>query len=178
VTTDEGMQIAVEQQCARERKQMSNMPLTWLIEALRSNHYTQGRGKLASRGDGDSGWKYCCLGVACELYQVHVGGLSIDASGKFKTYDREESHLPEKVRKWLGFDGNGGEFVERQPSPDGRDRRADRVREVCPTAPAAVPREDKTYENLVDANDDGYFTFAEIANILEAGQVRPEADVA
>lgn len=172
MTTDEGMQLAVESQCARERKHMSNMPLTWLIEALRSGRYIQGRSKLASRKDGEKDFTYCCLGVACELYQVHVGGLDIYDTGLSKHYDREVSHLPLKVRKWLGFKDSGGEFITPLPTPDGRDRRADRFREIDPTTAFAVPRSNKTYCNLVDANDDGYFTFAEIADILEAGQVR------
>ncbi len=174
MTTDEAMQMRVQADCARERKHLSNMPLTWLIEALRSGNYTQGRGKLAQWRDGEKGFKYCCLGVACELYQRHVGGLSIDTikDGEEKIYDREHSHLPEKVRKWLGFKDCGGEFVESLPSPDGRDRRADRVRELAPTSPIATPRVNKTYVNLVDANDDGWFTFLEIADILDAGKVR------
>lgn len=110
-------------------------------------------------------------GVACELYQRHVGGLSIHVGSTEKTYDRENTHLPEKVREWLGFSESGGDFVEKLPTPDGRDRRTDLILLLNPEA-TNTPRHEKTFENLVDANDDGYFTFEEIADILEAGKVR------
>jgi len=43
------------------------------IEALRSGKYVQGRKALACK-DGEE-WKYCCLGVACELWQEIYGNL-------------------------------------------------------------------------------------------------------
>jgi hypothetical protein len=146
-------------------------PVQLLIEALRSGNYTQGRSRLAGFDLSQKQWQYCCLGVACELYQEHVGGLPVEIRDGEKLYDRQNSHLPEKVRKWLGFKEDGGSFVEALPSPDGRDRRTDRILAINPEATNQA-RQNKTYCNLVNANDDGYFTFEEIADILEAGKVR------
>jgi len=174
ITIDEGMMMRVRADAERERRNLSNMPLTWFIEALRSGRYVQGRGVLAVKPTAGGDWKYCCLGVACEVYQAHVGGLKVEIIGESeKRYDGCNSHLPKRVEQWLGFTGNsgGGDFVEKLPTPDGRDRRTDLILSLNPEA-TNTPRHEKTFQNLVDANDDGYFTFLEIADILEAGKVR------
>jgi hypothetical protein len=151
-------------------------PLTWLIEGLRSGRYTQGRGKLAAKEHSEGDFCYCCLGVACELYQVHVGGLRITVTGSgVKSYDGDDTHLPEKVREWLGFECKGGAFVSPLPSPDGEDRKAKQQQTLLDAlgqGGKAWFRPSGTYENLVDANDDGYFTFDEIADLLDAGKVK------
>lgn len=76
-------------------------PMILWIEALRSGDYKQGRNQLR-RDD-----KFCCLGVACEVYEKHVGGLDIHAmndgviSGRVDySYDGEYSGWPNVVRDW------------------------------------------------------------------------------
>ena len=67
------------------------------VEALRSGDYKQGRGTLHD----DQG--FCCLGVACEVYQECVGGLFIhrmDLSG-FHEYNGHGGDLPPALTKWL-----------------------------------------------------------------------------
>ncbi len=48
---------------------IENMRL-W-VAALRSGEFAQGRKRLAQSGDGGATWRYCCLGVACELAIRH-----------------------------------------------------------------------------------------------------------
>jgi hypothetical protein len=82
---------------------------------LRSGNYTQGRSRLAGFDLSQKQWQYCCLGVACELYQEHVGGLPVQILDGEKQYDRQNSHLPEKVRKWLGFKETAAALLKRSP---------------------------------------------------------------
>lgn len=56
---------------------------------------------------------YCCLGVACELYQDEVGDLKVKKHGGhfFYSEDNGKSYnawLPPKVQKWLGFKDDVG----------------------------------------------------------------------
>jgi hypothetical protein len=81
----------------------------WL-EALESGDYKQTRDVLH---DDDGG--YCCLGVACDLYEKHEGpldkkwrgGISVALSKRFTTDD--EGSGAEVVKSWLGLvDDEGG----------------------------------------------------------------------
>ena len=79
-------------------------------EVLRSGEYKQGRSYLARDG------KFCCLGVACELYQKEVGDLVVEVESFSTTrYDNSVHVLPRKVQDWLGITENGelkkGEYV-------------------------------------------------------------------
>lgn len=70
----------------------------WL-KALRSGEYRQGRGQLRNNKG-----EYCCLGVACEVYQKEgPGDLEIDDLGYVTSYDGDTGHLPKKVADWLGI---------------------------------------------------------------------------
>lgn len=81
------------------------------VKALRSGKYKQAKEVLSDRKG------YCCLGVACEVYQKKVGDLVIDRLSvgsvegkkvKCVSYDNEKYTLPDKVRKWLGLSENDG----------------------------------------------------------------------
>lgn len=67
-----------------------------LISALRSGEYKQGQRCLR---DGD---KFCCLGVACDIYSKEnkVEWSGID--GGFFFLD-SRNYLPEEVRDYFGF---------------------------------------------------------------------------
>ncbi len=77
------------------------------VAALRSGKYKQGAFTLHRKN------KFCCLGVACELYQREVGGLEIKKEIKeflvddgyrediCVCYDGDSYLLPNKVRNWL-----------------------------------------------------------------------------
>jgi hypothetical protein len=79
------------------------------VAALRSGEYAQTRGFLHDSNG------YCCLGVACDLYQKEVGGLLVRVEsvavghgdklvGEHATYyDGQHGVLPVAVRDWLGL---------------------------------------------------------------------------
>lgn len=105
-----------------------------LVQALRSGEYQQTRRRLHRPDIG-----YCCLGVACEVYQKHVGGLAIDGSSVLgKCYDGERDMLPPKVAQWLKF------------TPAGQFKRADGSVTSC-----------------ITLNDEKLKSFAEIADEIE-----------
>lgn len=71
---------------------------TW-VERLRDPNSKQGRGVL-----GTSDGNRCCLGVACDI-AVENGVIPAPTPREYGIlhYDGESTYLPEKVRKWFGF---------------------------------------------------------------------------
>lgn len=90
-----------------------------VADALRSGKYKQGRGTLCRWADSDdsgamvarepSEFKYCCLGVACEVYQEHVGDLTTSDTVNcyHKRFNGETGFLPSVVQNWLKMDRRG-----------------------------------------------------------------------
>lgn len=134
----------------------------WVAE-LRSGKYEQGDGKLhkiTPKGED----QFCCLGVACELYEQKVGGLHPrqmphrDYEGNivigYSTYsgpvppehsgDGFAYTLPPEVTEWLGLASDDGSFSD--------------------AAPNDLPEESST--SLANLNDSGR-TFGEIADTIE-----------
>lgn len=75
------------------------------IAALRSGAYKQGTQWLRN------GNEFCCLGVACDLYnKTHKRGLDIRKEGGEYYFDGSADYLPNKVQKWLGMSTASGEF--------------------------------------------------------------------
>jgi hypothetical protein len=73
--------------------------------ALYSGAYIQGRGKLLKDG------KYCCLGVACEVFRPELGILSWEGypdEGMIFEIDGDQSSLslPDSLRRYLGLSAN------------------------------------------------------------------------
>lgn len=114
-------------------------------EALRSGKYKQGRFALKRSDDGET-WSYCCLGVACELYNEVVKPLETDVigSGDYRktTFDTCTGVMPRQVSKWLQMDNIG-----RFDTPIG----------VC---------------TLTSENDHAGKTFEQIADIIESADFR------
>ena len=86
-----------------------------VAQALESGEYEQGKGFLCVDG------KYCCLGVATEVYMKHYSQFiskttSIIKAGKVTCYEcwNEQStdYLLSPVREWLGFETSRGNFNE------------------------------------------------------------------
>lgn len=71
----------------------------WL-EALESGEYKQTTGVLRREGDGNEEFRYCCLGVACEV------------ANKFSKEDYFElsngSVLPISLARFIGISEDGG----------------------------------------------------------------------
>ncbi len=118
-------------------------PQEILVKALRSGDYKQDTGQLAKLDQEGDLIGNCCLGVACEEYQKIYGDLRIDHRMYTRHYDGHDTNLPEKVRIWLGFMTNLGEYTGTH---------------------------DEACSNLVDDNDYGV-TFDEIADKIENGMV-------
>jgi hypothetical protein len=125
-----------------------------LIAALRSGEYKQTQ--LALR----KGGAFCCLGVACELYRKEESAGYWDEDNWF-VLDVEwgpslqSEELPETVADWYGFSTTDGRWLGnflRLPRKDVLTTSDDPLGMVM---------------SLMAANDSGY-TFAEIADIIEA----------
>ncbi len=119
------------------------------VQALRSGDYEQTQGALCRTRDSGPGGNltprqagYCCLGVACDVYQKNEGGLRLgtddDLDDGYQTFDGEEGVLPDIVADWLGITHAGD-----------------------------LENNDRT--SLVDMNDEGA-TFSEIADLIDDGQ--------
>jgi hypothetical protein len=68
------------------------------VAALRSGEYQQGKDWLCKDGN------YCCLGVACDIYDKDVGFDNVKASTKGEvSYDGESSILLRKVSDYFGL---------------------------------------------------------------------------
>lgn len=104
----------------------------WL-KALRSGLYKQTRGQLRDeRG-------FCCLGVACEVYNLQQRkNHKKQLTSKYFRYDGEFSRLPIKVQRWLGLTSENGDYCRRLTST-----------------------------NLIHNNDQGV-SFNKIADIIES----------
>lgn len=80
------------------------------VQALRSGEYEQGRMFLNKCG------KFCCLGVACEVFnQANPGKLEIgiyDIDPDATTYDDLTGQLPSQVQQWLGLGTSLGDYIE------------------------------------------------------------------
>lgn len=110
------------------------------IEALRSGEYQQTPQRLCSLGEDGEPLGYCCLGVACEVYQKHEKRLAVrnDQEEQYRFYDNCSGVTPGVVRDWLGLrNAHGG------------------------------PDDVESTISLVELNDRDKKTFAEIADILE-----------
>ena len=79
---------------------MNDNAKTW-VEALRSGKYKQGTGQLRYEEE------FCCLGVACDLYDA--SRWETDKDGEL-TFMDEMSVLPIKVMDWLGLEYDDGAF--------------------------------------------------------------------
>lgn len=109
------------------------------IKALRSGEYSQITGSLSKTerdGSGSEETGFCCLGVACDLFNKFImieGELDRWVSPERKTYNDsgssifvrqfkddsvsgecgyEDAQLPHEVQSWLGLTSNSGEFKE------------------------------------------------------------------
>lgn len=79
------------------------------IDALRSKEFLQTQGRLLHFDDLTSEHRYCCLGVACELYSWNVGGYW-DYDSAFvadpMTVDGSQNYnytTPPIVAQWYGI---------------------------------------------------------------------------
>jgi len=91
------------------------------VKALQSGEYKQGIGSLCADN------LYCCLGVACELYQKATNKLVIEEKSAgfgavMRCYNRMASILPPEVIEWLGLRDERGSFGRNRILTDENDR--------------------------------------------------------
>jgi len=117
------------------------------VDALRSGDYKQGRRALYD-GVTDS---FCCLGVACDLFAKEnpTEGRWRDDEFVVSGIDSSRASLPRPVADWLG--------MKREPK-------------FAYLQNAYARYGPDSGQNLVQDNDTRRFTFAEIANTIEARQ--------
>lgn len=138
------------------------------IDALRSGDYTQARGTLRETDREGNTVGYCCLGVLTEL-AVEAGVATrkgrADGSPNTCTYYHsannpeewgENSGLLRSVREWAGMEDSSGTLTE----------------EVVATRTYHNGYEevsvDDSYNSLIGLNDSAGYTFAQIADVIEA----------
>lgn len=122
------------------------------VEALRSGKYKQGFKGLCNNK------RYCCLGVACIVYQEHVGGLHVaeDADGTTR-FQFRTAYLPTQVAEWLDITCSGV---------------------LKTTVEAAIHKTDHMrigtgFDSLTALNDFAKdFDFAKIADLIESGNLK------
>jgi len=141
----------------------------WVNE-LRTTQVPQGYGFLTQTNP-DGRISQCCLGVVCELYQRHVGGLRIVAEeGGVISYNDNEHVLPTAVHKWLGLE-DGAPEVHFICGVDHDYLHLDEEREECGADPSRTD-DDSPLTQVTELNDgiNGYriHTFRQIADLLEA----------
>lgn len=127
------------------------------INALKSSKFKKSKGQLHYEENGKH--YYCCLGVACELYQKEthsdsslpkllIQKFSINEKGiskiKFYNYDGCSGYLPEKVVNWLGLKDCSGTFNN-----------------------TSLIKLNDTDDDPDIGNPEPDFSFKEIANIIE-----------
>lgn len=136
------MRILTEDQRARMRL---------LVEALRSGQYKQTTRKL--RRDTGTGSRFCCLGVACEIFRQQTGQGEWLQEGYYSPafmvdYDLSTTRMPTAVCEWFG--GMLGDFTLFSENADGWDTAAMK-------------------------NDSGW-SFIQIADALEATYLRTPSE--
>ena len=112
------------------------------VKALRSGEYKQGKYALCNPLTD----KYCCLGVAADLYVKEVGDIPVEDSGDLRAYDGRDVYPPPAVVEWVGLKDNSGRYVK--PGE-----------EVTPLGGIT---------SLAYNNDEDGFSFDQIADIIES----------
>lgn len=115
------------------------------VAALRSGRFVQGRLRLTTVRDDVT--RHCCLGVLCELaleagVELTVKERELSTGARRRTYDNITSYPPDAVLAWAGLD-----------VPD-------------PSVTVPFDGVGRSFR-LSDLNDDLYWTFTQIADVVE-----------
>lgn len=79
------------------------------IAALRSGDYQQGTGNLQHIYSADEGYKYCCLGVLCDIAKLHGVDVPTNEEGWYTSND-PDFLLDKNVRVWAGLNDDDGNY--------------------------------------------------------------------
>src|ERR1035437_1012294 len=116
---------------------MGNENVQSYLEALRSGRYEQAQGSLRE------GNRFCCLGVACDVYRELTGKGAGDTDVFVSDTGGDTNYMPPEVMKFYGFRNRRGEYDVSGPN---------------------VPHKRKLAD---DDNDEDRKSFSEIADIIE-----------
>ena len=118
-----------------------------LVEALQCGKYKKGIEALR-RED-----RYCCLGVACDLYREHEGAGEWVKYGSSWSFLGKIESLPQEVMDWLGFKDEAGALI------------------------SDIEERSLGLSSLMDLNDNEYgMDFPEIADVIESGKVKVDLE--
>lgn len=82
---------------------------------LRSGKFAQGSGQLRTWDPDEKIWKYCCLGVLCEMSGLGAWvEVVVDDEERYSTYLSHKHYLPREVAEWAGIDPNNDEDTDVQ----------------------------------------------------------------
>lgn len=89
------------------------------VAALRSGNYNQGQGLLHEilNAKKDPCHKFCCLGVACDLYckehdDIKVKEYATVSNSIYMEYSNNQGFLPDIIRDWLGLRHCAGQYFD------------------------------------------------------------------
>jgi hypothetical protein len=108
---------------------------------LRSGKFAQGSGQLRTWDPDEKVWKYCCLGLLCEMSGLGEWKDAVSVSDGYvtSTYLYNRDYLPVAVAEWAGIDPRNDE-------------------------------ETGVQQRLGAANDEEGSSFFEIANLIDTMQ--------
>lgn len=86
--------------------------LKW-VEALESGKYKQAKYAL-EKIDKKGNSRFCCLGVACDIYRKSGNQIKRVADGVYAQYGEsgDSDGLPDEVKSWLGVRSRDGKFLD------------------------------------------------------------------
>jgi len=118
------------------------------VAALRSGKYEQGAGALNADG------RFCCLGVACDIFGPRLGleWGPAELEGVL-AMEGQGAYLPIAVAAELGINTDG--------------------RLTVPVFTFAQDGEEEETSSLAGLNDDTYYAFAQIADVVEEQFIAP-----
>lgn len=126
-----------------------------LVDALRSGQFEQTQGRLSGKNGG-----YCCLGVACKVYEEREGVILESLSYEHALY----SSLDEVVEAF-GFRESEGKFSGKEIK--------DKLLEFGEQKNFPISffeymeKRDRPVWHLTELNDDAKLTFPQIADVIE-----------
>ena len=147
------------------------------IAYLRSGKYLQVDGALRSRSEDDNKLRYCCLGVACNVYRDETGKGRWKKKGEGcygtkHVFLNSSLLMPVEVAKWLGiFD-----VASHDPDDDGFNPELTLPKELIKALskgvdPGCKPNKHTSASSL---NDNDKATFDQIADAFEFTYLSPK----
>jgi hypothetical protein len=70
---------------------------------LRSGEFAQGGGQLRTWDKDKKVWRYCCLGVLCEMSGLGEWEVKELDGHRFSIYLGSKHYLPDEVAEWAGI---------------------------------------------------------------------------